>query len=95
MNPLLELRKLGQSVWLDYIRRDILTTDKLRNMIREDDVRGLTSNPTIFGKAISQSDLYDAFIKEFVKIHPKADVADLYDHLVIRDIQIIKLMGGI
>ncbi len=57
-NPLVQLLAYGQSVWLDYIRRDLFTTGELARLIREDGLRGMTSNPTIFEKAIAGSDLY-------------------------------------
>jgi transaldolase len=63
-NPLRELEKLGQSVWLDYIRRDLITSGKLRRLIEEDGLRGMTSNPSIFEKAILESHDYDADIRE-------------------------------
>ena len=49
----------GQSVWLDYIRRDLLTGGELKRLIEEDGLRGMTSNPAIFEKAITGSTLYD------------------------------------
>src|SRR6266542_3259687 len=54
-NPLKDLLKFGQSVWLDYIRRDLLTTGELKRLIEEDGLRGMTSNPAIFEKAIYES----------------------------------------
>lgn len=58
-HPLIRLAELGQSVWLDFIKRDLFTTGKLARWIAEDGLRGETSNPTIFEKAIASSDLYD------------------------------------
>jgi transaldolase / glucose-6-phosphate isomerase len=58
-NPLQELLNYGQSMWLDYIRRDLFTTGKLKQMIANDGLRGMTSNPAIFEKAIADSSLYD------------------------------------
>ena len=58
-NPLIRLAELGQSVWLDFIKRDLFTTGELRRLIDEDGLRGETSNPTIFEKAIAGSNLYD------------------------------------
>jgi transaldolase/glucose-6-phosphate isomerase len=52
MNPLLQLREAGQSVWLDFLRRGFVTGGGLDRLIREDGVSGVTSNPSIFGKAI-------------------------------------------
>src|SRR5271157_3621370 len=54
-NPLVQLHSLGQSVWLDQMRRSLLTTGELKRLIDNDGLRGLTSNPTIFEKAISGS----------------------------------------
>jgi transaldolase/glucose-6-phosphate isomerase len=58
-NPLLAIRALGQSIWLDNISRELLDTGKLAQLIAEDGICGVTSNPTIFEKAIGHSDLYD------------------------------------
>ncbi len=58
-NPLKRLETLGQSIWLDYIRRDLITSGKLRRLIEEDGLRGMTSNPSIFEKAITGSHDYD------------------------------------
>ena len=62
-NPLKELLNYGQSMWLDYIRRDLFTTGKLKQLITDDGLRGMTSNPAIFEKAIADSSLYDDFLK--------------------------------
>ena len=57
-NPLVQLHSLGQSVWLDQMRRSLLSTGELKRLIENDGLRGLTSNPTIFEKAISGSQDY-------------------------------------
>ena len=57
MNPLQQLRSEGQAIWLDYIRRDLLTSGELARLVAEDGVTGVTSNPAIFQKAIGESDL--------------------------------------
>ena len=62
-NPLLELGRLGQSPWYDYITRDLIASGKLARLIAEDGLRGMTSNPTIFEKAISGSEDYDEDIR--------------------------------
>ena len=62
-NPLAELPKAGQSVWYDQMERKLITTGKLAKMIEEDDLRGMTSNPTIFEKAIGGSEDYDAQLR--------------------------------
>ncbi len=83
-NPLLELRKAGQSVWLDYIHRNLLQSGELRRLIEEDGLSGMTSNPTIFEKAISESPDYDA---SFDRLRSKgASVTEAYETLVAEDI---------
>jgi transaldolase len=62
-NPLKKLAELGQSVWYDYIRRDLYQGGELRRLIEEDGLSGMTSNPTIFQKAITETDLYDGSIR--------------------------------
>jgi transaldolase len=62
-NALKKLAELGQSVWYDYIRRDLYEGGELRRLIEEDGLSGMTSNPTIFQKAIAETDLYDASIR--------------------------------
>jgi transaldolase len=62
-NPLKRLSELKQSVWYDYIRRDLLTSGELARLIREDGLAGMTSNPTIFQKAIAETDLYDEDVR--------------------------------
>ena len=59
ISPLTDLTALGQSVWLDYIRRGILDNGELERLIRESSLRGVTSNPAIFEQAIARSDDYD------------------------------------
>lgn len=63
MNPLVQLSRLGQSVWLDFITRDLLRSGELSRLIVEDGLRGMTTNPTIFEKAIAGSTLYDGDIR--------------------------------
>jgi len=65
-NPLFELYEAGTSVWLDYIRRTLMTSGELKRMIDEDAVVGMTSNPTIFEKAISGSSDYDDALRRLV-----------------------------
>jgi transaldolase/glucose-6-phosphate isomerase len=85
-NPLKELLKFGQSVWLDYIRRDLLTSGELKRLIAEDGLRGMTSNPTIFEKAITGGKLYDDLLNS---LRPRTDLdaKGRYEILAIRDIQ--------
>jgi transaldolase/glucose-6-phosphate isomerase len=83
-NPLAELAKTGQSVWFDQMERKLVTTGKLQRMIDEDDLRGLTSNPTIFEKAIGGSDDYDGQLRMLAAEGKSRD--EIYDELVIEDI---------
>jgi transaldolase / glucose-6-phosphate isomerase len=85
-NPLKELLKFGQSMWLDYIRRDLFTTGKLKQMIADDGLRGMTSNPAIFEKAIADSSLYDDFLKTLAS-RSDLDTTGRYEQIAIRDIQ--------
>ncbi len=86
-NPLRELRDLGQSVWLDDIRRDLLTGGGLARLVEEDGLAGVTSNPSIFEKAIAGSDLYDAQIRALLAADPGLSTGDLYEALVVDDIR--------
>jgi transaldolase / glucose-6-phosphate isomerase len=85
-NPLKALLGYGQSMWLDYIRRDLITTGKLKTMIAEDGLRGMTSNPSIFEKAIGDSHLYDDMLKSLAS-QPNLDATSRYEQIAIRDIQ--------
>src|SRR5450432_677516 len=85
-NPLKDLLKFGQSVWLDYIRRDLLTSGELKRLIEEDGLRGMTSNPAIFEKAISGGKFYDDFLKT-LEGKKELDAKGRYEALAIRDIQ--------
>jgi transaldolase/glucose-6-phosphate isomerase len=87
MNPLKELLAQGQSVWLDYIRRDLIRTGELKRLVEEDGIRGVTSNPTIFEKAIAGSTDYDDALRALLAKDPKTEVAALYERLAIEDIQ--------
>ena len=87
MNPLKELLKQGQSVWLDYIRRDLLRRGELKRLVEEDGIRGVTSNPTIFEKAIAGTTDYDEARGALPAQAPRADVEKLYEPLAIEDIQ--------
>jgi transaldolase/glucose-6-phosphate isomerase len=85
-NPLKDLQKFGQSVWLDYIRRDLFTTGELKRLIDEDGLRGMTSNPAIFEKAIADSTLYADMLKQLAS-RTDLDATGRYEILAIRDIQ--------
>jgi len=85
-NPLKALTRYGQSVWLDYIRRNLISTGELARMIRDDGLRGVTSNPSIFEKAIAGSTDYSQALKELEK-RSDLDAKGVYEHLAIRDVQ--------
>ena len=84
-NSLKQLQELGQEVWLDYIRRSLTRSGGLRRMIDHDALTGMTSNPTLFEKAISQREEYDEQIRELMGRH--LDAGSVYTELVIKDIQ--------
>ena len=85
-NPLKQLLEHGQSMWLDYIRRDLFTTGKLKQLIDQDGLRGMTSNPSIFEKAIGESNLYDDILKSLAG-KKDLDVTAKFEQIAIRDIQ--------
>jgi transaldolase/glucose-6-phosphate isomerase len=85
-NPLRQLLDYGQSMWLDYIRRDLFTTGKLTQLITEDGLRGMTSNPAIFEKAIADSSLYDDVLHSLAS-KKDLDATAKFEQIAIRDIQ--------
>lgn len=85
-NPLKALLSYGQSMWLDYIRRDLITSGKLKTMIDDDGLRGMTSNPSIFEKAIADSHLYDDMLKSLGS-RADLDATSRYEQIAVRDIQ--------
>jgi transaldolase len=84
-NPLLRLEALGQSIWLDFLSRGMLVSGELVSLIQEDGVSGVTSNPTIFEKAIAQSSDYDAAITTLSR--QGLTVPEIYEELVVEDIR--------
>ena len=84
-NPLKELAALGQSIWLDYIRRNLIVSGELRRLIEEDGLRGMTSNPAIFEKAIAESHDYDEDIRAMALEGKGAEA--IYETLSQRDVQ--------
>src|SRR6202158_235586 len=86
MNPVKALEKHGQSVWLDFLARGFVAKGDLQRLIDTDGVKGVTSNPSIFEKAIGSSDEYDGAIGHALE---KGDrpVAELFEHLAVEDIQ--------
>jgi len=85
-NPLQELRKFGQSAWLDYIRRSLITGGELRRLVEEDGLGGVTSNPAIFEKAITGSTDYADALVELQK-RKDLDAMGVYEIIAIKDIQ--------
>ncbi len=84
-NPLRELNRLGQSVWHDYIRRGELCSGGLKRLIDEDGLTGVTSNPSIFEKAIAGSSDYDDAIRKYAG--QELSAPEIYEHLAVEDIQ--------
>ncbi|MBI5450247.1 MAG: transaldolase [Gammaproteobacteria bacterium] len=87
MNPLKALQDQGQSIWLDYIQRSMLASGELNRLIVDDGLRGVTSNPAIFEKAIASSQDYDQAIETLVAKNPGFTSQDLFYALAIEDIQ--------
>src|ERR1700757_2873422 len=86
MNPVKALESHGQAVWLDFLARGFIAKGELKKLIDTDGVKGVTSNPSIFEKAIGSSDEYDAPIGKALKNGDRS-VADLFERLAIEDIQ--------
>lgn len=84
-NPLKQLGELGQAVWLDYIRRDLVAGGGLRRLIEEDGLSGITSNPAIFEKAIAASQLYDEDIRAMAS--EGKDAKTIYEFITQRDVR--------
>lgn len=85
-SPLRGLQELGQSVWLDYIRRDLVASGELQRLVDEGGVTGVTANPSVFEKAILESTAYDDAVNALARLgsrHAKA----VYEALAIADIQ--------
>src|SRR5438128_1941334 len=86
-NPLLELKKFGQSVWYDNIDRSQLVSGQFKRLLDEDGVVGVTANPTIFDKSIGSGHAYDEQINQLIK--GGKDTNDIYEALVIQDIRTV------
>ncbi len=84
-NPVKQLEHFGQAVWLDYIRRHLLTSAEFRRILDEDGLKGMTSNPTIFEKAIAGSTDYDDQLKELAPT--KRSIDEIYEALSMQDIR--------
>ena len=85
MGKLHDLAALGQSVWFDFIQRSLISSGGLQDLI-DQGVRGVTSNPTIFEKAIASSHDYDDALKRLAKAGKSVD--EIYEELVLRDIML-------
>lgn len=86
-NPLQQLHTLGQSPWLDFIQKGFVADGSLKRLIDEDGLRGLTSNPAIFEKAIADSDEYDAHIRELDAADPTRSATQVFTELALADIR--------
>src|SRR5215213_651476 len=84
-NPLLDLQSLGQSIWIDFISRGMISSGKLQQLTEADGVSGVTSNPSIFEKAIAKSDDYDETIRVLTSQGKSTD--EIYQLLTVEDIQ--------
>jgi transaldolase len=84
-NPLLRLQSLGQSIWLDYIRRHMITSGEMKRLIEEDGLAGVTSNPSIFDKAIGGSQDYDEEIRAMAQ--EGKNIEQIYQVLTVGDVQ--------
>ena len=85
-NPLKQLNEFGQSVWLDYVSRDLLRSGQLGKMIEDDGLCGVTSNPSIFEKAIGYGHDYDELIRQ-AEASGDLDPSALFEGLAVHDIQ--------
>jgi transaldolase/glucose-6-phosphate isomerase len=86
MNPVKALTTHGQAIWLDFLARGFIANGELKSLVDSDGVRGVTSNPSIFEKAIGGSDEYDGAVSALLKERDRP-VADLYEALAVEDIQ--------
>ena len=86
-NPLVELEKFGQSVWLDNISRDMLIKGELKMLVDNDGLKGVTSNPSIFQKAMGSGHAYDDQIREILSADSDITAGDLFETLAVKDIQ--------
>ena len=86
MNPLQQLEAAGQSLWLDYLKRSLIESGGLRTLIEQDGLKGVTSNPSIFEKAIGETDEYADALKRFQATDDHT-VSAIYEYLAIADIR--------
>jgi len=88
MTKLNDLAHEGQAVWLDFVDRKFLAEGGLTRLVEHDNLTGVTSNPSIFEKAMGHGDAYDASLAEYDRAHPGAATIDRYEHLAIEDIKV-------
>ncbi|KAF0191701.1 MAG: transaldolase / glucose-6-phosphate isomerase [Gammaproteobacteria bacterium] len=89
MNPLRKLQGFNQSIWYDNLEHSMIVSGELRRMISEDGLTGVTSNPTIFEKAINGTDDYDAILDDILKRHPDFNGRNLFFEMAIQDIRAV------
>ncbi|GAA3712465.1 hypothetical protein GCM10022268_21650 [Sphingomonas cynarae] len=87
MSKLSDLSAAGTAVWLDFVDRKFLEAGGLKKLVEEDGLTGVTSNPSIFEKAMGHGDAYDDTLAAFDKENPGAATIDRYEHLAIEDIK--------
>ena len=87
MSKLSDMSALGTAVWLDFVDRKFLASGGLETLVEEDGLTGVTSNPSIFEKAMGHGDAYDESLAAYDKEHPDAATIDRYEHQAIEDIK--------
>lgn len=87
MHHLVDVQKLGQSIWLDYIQRSLISSGRLQQLV-DHGLRGVTSNPSIFHQAITRSDDYDDALASILRDDHTADIKTVYERLAVEDIQL-------
>ncbi|MGH8763127.1 MAG: transaldolase family protein, partial [Nitrosospira sp.] len=87
MNPLQQILRCGQSIWLDSISRDLINGGELQRLVTEDDLRGVTSNPTIFEQAIAHGNSYDDALRALLKADERQTDKALFEALAVADIR--------
>src|SRR3974377_926895 len=86
MNPVRELQEHGQAAWLDFLARGFIAKGNLQKLVEEDGLRGVTSNPSIFEKAIVESDEYDAAMRCMLETRDRAP-GEFYECLAVEEIK--------
>jgi transaldolase len=84
-NPLLKVQTFGQSIWMDYLSRQVIESGELARLVKEDGLRGVTSNPSIFDKAIGGSNDYDDAIHKLAR--KGKNIEEIYQTMTVEDIQ--------